>query len=311
MVPYLGCEHAREMLQAFLDGELPVQEQVALESHLRWCSTCAAHVDDLRLIGEGLRFGAVSGHSVDEARELATLHDGVLARVRAEHEQSLPVRLRDLFDDLHLLWAGLGAVTAVVVCLFGTMSVLHAASDERPDSLAGIIQSLANPGSERNPVRIGGGLVLGPRAVEEGAPALQMPEDEAVFALAAVVTREGRVANYEVLLSELDGARRRTAAGDASALLDVVAQARFNPAQRVEGTPVAVNLVWLLARTTVKGSIRALDFEPPAARAIADHPPVVPAAKPSPEGPIEDSTLLPADAPISRRARYQGRSRTV
>ncbi len=310
MVPYLGCEHAREMLQAFLDGELPVEEQVAVESHLRWCSTCAAHVDDLRLIGEGLRFGAATGQSADEARELATLHDGVLARVRAEQQQSLSVRVRELFDDRHLLWAGLGAMTAVVVCLFGTMSVLQAASDERPDSLAGIIQSLANPGSERNPVRIGGGFVLGPRATGESAPALQMPEDEAVFALAAVVTREGRVANYEVLLSEFDGARRRSAAGHVSALLDVVEQSRFNPAQRVGGAPVAVNLVWLLARTTVKGSPRAIEFEPPAAAIAVDQPPVVPAVKPSPEGAMEGAAL-PEDAPISRRARYRGRSRTV
>jgi hypothetical protein len=311
MVPYLGCEHAREMLQAFVDGELPVGEQVAVESHLRWCTTCAAHVDDLRLIGESLRFGAVSGHSVDEAREIATLHDGVLARIRAEHDQSFAVQVRGLFDDLHLLWAGLGAVTAVLVCLFGTMSVLHAASDERPDSLAGIIQSLANPGSERNPVRIGNGLVLGPRAADEAPPALQMPEDEAVFALAAVVTREGRVANYEVLLSELGGARRReTSVRDVSALLDVVARSRFNPAQRVGGAPVAVNMVWLLARTTVKGTPRALDFESPDATAATVPAPVVPAVKPAPEGPMEEASL-PEDAPISRRARYQGRSRTV
>ena len=310
MVPYLGCEHAREMLQGFLDGELPVQEQVAVESHLRWCVTCAAHVDDLRLIGEGLRFGAASGPSAADAGELTTLHDGVLARVRAEHAQSFSVRIRELFDDLHLLWAGLGAMTAVLVCLFGTMSVLHAASDERPDSLAGIIQSLANPGSERNPVRIGGGLVLGPRASGESAPALQMPEDEAVFALAAVVTREGRVANYEVLLSELDGARRRTPARDVAVLLDVVARSRFNPAQRVEGTPVAVNMVWLLARTTVKGTLRTLDFEPPAATPGATLPPAVPAVKPSPDGPLPEAAI-PEDAPVSRRARFLGRTRTV
>ena len=310
MVPYLGCEHAREMLQGFLDGELPVQEQVAVESHLRWCVTCAAHVDDLRLIGEGLRLGAASGPSAADSGELTALHDGVLARVRAEQAQSFSVRFRELFDDLHLLWAGLGAMTAVLVCLFGTMSVLHAASDERPDSLAGIIQSLANPGSERNPVRIGGGLVLGPRASGENAPALQMPEDEAVFALAAVVTREGRVANYEVLLSELDGARRRTPARDVAVLLDVVARSRFNPAQRVEGTPVAVNMVWLLARTTVKGTLRALDFEPPVATPGAKHPPVVPAVKPSPDGPLPEAAI-PEDAPVSRRARFLGRTRTV
>jgi len=88
MVPYLGCEHAREMLQAFMDGELPVGEQVAMETHLRWCRTCAAHVEDLRLIGDSLRFGAVTPTSADHHRELSALHAGVLSRVRAEHDQS-------------------------------------------------------------------------------------------------------------------------------------------------------------------------------------------------------------------------------
>ena len=55
MIPYVGCEHARELLEAFLDGELSVTDQVAVESHLRWCRTCTAHVDDLRLLGGTVR----------------------------------------------------------------------------------------------------------------------------------------------------------------------------------------------------------------------------------------------------------------
>jgi anti-sigma factor RsiW len=58
MIPYLGCQGARDMLEPFVDGELPVSEQVALEAHLRWCDTCRARVEDIRLIGSALRLGS-------------------------------------------------------------------------------------------------------------------------------------------------------------------------------------------------------------------------------------------------------------
>src|SRR3989442_1423348 len=170
MIPYLGCPAAREMLQAFVDDELPMTEQVALESHLRWCDTCSAHVEDLRLIGDSIRDRS-AGVSVDDARKLAAIQAGVLSRIS---------------------------------------------------------------------------------------------EDEAVYALAAVVTQEGRVANYELLVSERDGARLRETAAhvdEVSAMLDAVSQSRFEPAQAAGGAPVAVNMVWLLARTTVKGSPHALELE--------------------------------------------------
>lgn len=295
MIPYLGCELAREMLQPFIDGELPMAEQVALESHLRWCRVCAAHVDDLRLIGDSIRTGAPINLRHEDARVLAGLQAGVLNRIRVERDHSLAVTVRGLFDDWNLFWAGLGATTALVVCLFGTMSVLHAAtSDEKPDSLAGIIESLANPGSDSNPMRLDA-FVSPPTAIDDSpAPALdKIPEDEAVFALAAVVTREGRIANY-ALLSERDGPQSQK---DVTALLDAVARSRFAPAQRGDA-PVAVNVVWLLARTTVKGKPLPLDFEIRTPWR-PDEPEVLPAAPeskppdvlPSRPGPASSSTV--------------------
>src|SRR5207249_253746 len=71
MIPYLGCHAAREMLQAFVDDELPMTELVALESHLRWCDTCSAHVEDLRLIGDSIRDRSAVNVSTDDARKLA------------------------------------------------------------------------------------------------------------------------------------------------------------------------------------------------------------------------------------------------
>jgi hypothetical protein len=289
MVPYLGCEIARDMLQAFVDGELPVDEQVAVESHLRWCRTCAAHVEDLQLIGDSIRLHALS-HPEDNGGELASLQAGVLSRVRAEREQSFPMQVRALFQDLHLFWAGLGATAAVLVCLFGAVGVLHAASDQRPDSLAGVIHSLANPGSDRNPMPLDGRMIAAPRALDDSPALDQLREDEAVFALAAVITREGRIANYEVLMSERDGAPRHDGhAAEVNLLLDKLARSRFSPAEQgVARAPVAVNMVWLLTRTTVKGTARALDFQ------MHQEPvpvaPLTPAVKPA-AGTLDDQAF--------------------
>jgi hypothetical protein len=263
MIPYLGCHAAREMLQAFVDDELPMTEQVALESHLRWCDTCSAHVEDLRLIGDSIRDRSAVGVSSDDARELAAIQAGVLSRIRAEREQAFVARVRGLFEDFHLLWAGLGASAAFTACLFVTMGVLHAASDERPDSLADVIHLLANPGSDRNPVRLDGSISA-PRALDGVLPSNQITDDEAFVALAAVVTQAGRISTYELLASDRDGAHRHQTDAhveEMSALLDAVSQSRFEPAQGAGGTPVAVNMVWLLARTTVKGSPHALELE--------------------------------------------------
>ena len=272
------------MLQAFIDDELSVEEQVAVETHLRWCRTCSAHVEDLRLIGDSIRLRTSEMLSAARQRELAGLQADVLNRVRVDRERSFAMQVRSLSDERHLLWAGLGATTAVMVCLFGTMSVLQAASVERPDSLAGVLQSMANPGSDGNPMSLDGRLVQAPRGVDD-MPALDhLDEEEAVFALAAVVTREGRISNYDVLGSELETTSRWSASQPrhVTSLLDKVARTRFTPAEQgVARAPVAVNIVWLLARTTVKGTPRELDFNPPQSRSVEPVlPAVVPAAKP-------------------------------
>jgi hypothetical protein len=99
-------------------------------------------------------------------------------------------------------------------------------------------------------------LMLAPRPLTEGPLLESMSDEEAVFALATIVTREGRISDYE-LLHAVRESRGLTAAShddEVSALLDTVKLSRFAPAQTPDGA-VAVNMVWLLARTTVKASI--------------------------------------------------------
>ena len=271
MIEYVGCEYAREHLEAFVDGELPMTDQVAVESHLRWCRTCADRVEDLRLIGDSIRVGSPAQPLAEEdTRAVSDVHAGVLMRIRTERELSFAAHLRDMFIDMRLLWPALGATTAVLVCLTVAYSVLQLASKERPESLARMIDTLSSPGTELNPLRPGntasvdpytgtyrdsdrsGGISI-PRLSMDGDPFVSIADQDAMFAVAAVVGRDGRVSNYEILSSERMGEPEKASrAHDAARMADVVRQSRFEPAQTSLGRTVAVNMVWLMVVTTVQ-----------------------------------------------------------
>jgi hypothetical protein len=155
-----------------------------------------------------------------------------------------------------------------------------------------MIENLADPGSNRNPQRLDAAMYL-PRVLDDGVAldgmmlahhAGENHQDE-VVAVAAVITREGKIAGYALL--EQGGAGWRTPAasgvgrpdGDVEGVLHAVRQSRFAPAQRPGGQVVAVNMVWLFARTTVKASHQAVDLGTPLSRPVLAVPP--PAAKPA------------------------------
>jgi anti-sigma factor RsiW len=265
MIPYLDCRAAQLLLEAFVDGELAVHDQVALESHLRWCRVCAARVEDMQAIGASLRVTSCALRAVDRADEsLASVGSEVLTRIQTEREQSTWTQLRNMCTDMRFFWPAVGASLALLACLCVASAVVSLTSDEKPDSLAGMIEMLANPGSDQNPMRLDGAMAAPPRALDS-ADLESVAGDDAVFALSAVVTREGRVANYEVLFAERASVRRHDTAvqtDDVSSVGNAVKQSRFAPAQAMDGAPVAVNMVWVLARTTVKASARAA-LEPP------------------------------------------------
>jgi len=79
--------------------------------------------------------------------------------------------------------------------------------------------------------------------------------EEALFALQAVVTREGRIQNLELLLQDPSQAPVGTRA--IHHLLGAAAQTRFEPARGGGGAPVAVNMVWLVAQTKVRAPVVA------------------------------------------------------
>jgi len=192
----------------------------------------------------------------------------------------------------------------VTVGLALALSVLHSTTLERPESLATMIDSLAEPGGERNPLMPGnsarvdrligyvdsdraGGISM-PRALDDGAGFESIPEEDATFAVAAVVSRDGRIANYELLNSERSGRKAHNLhANDVEMLDAAVRQSRFAPAQTPVGRAVAVNMVWLIVMTTVQ--------TPPEPRVIRVPPSVAPVNRVPPAESIEEAPLKRSD----------------
>jgi hypothetical protein len=209
MIPYVGCEYAREHLDAFVDSELSVDEQVAVESHLRWCRTCAARVEDLQLIGHSIRLGSLAPRGDDEeAPTISHVQASVLIRVRAEED----VRSRPASATCyrHASAVALGATSAVTVGLALALSVLHSTTLERPESLATMLETLSRSCGERNPLMATPHVTIGCSSSMWTRPGRwhldaararrrhvfeSIPEQDATFAVAAVVSRDGRIAN--------------------------------------------------------------------------------------------------------------------
>ena len=269
MTPYVGCEYARERLEGLLDDELSVDEQVLVESHVRWCRTCADRIEDFQLIGTSIRVGPPKLALAREVEPASSaVYSRVMMRMRAERDQAFTVRLREMFADMRLLWPALGATMAVLVCLSVAIGVLKSTSSERPSSLATRLEAM-NPGSEANPLRPdnnarvdryfdkfvdsdrAGGISI-PRVMDDGASVAGIPGEEAMFTMAMVVNREGRITTAEMLNSERGSNNAERALHANEAVLDAVRQSRFAPAQTPIGRTVAVNMVWLIFVTTVQ-----------------------------------------------------------
>ncbi|MGE3276209.1 MAG: anti-sigma factor [Vicinamibacterales bacterium] len=286
MMHVLPCDAVREELQAFHDGELSIEQQVRVEEHLRECVACRLESVELGELSDALR--VMSAQVADRAGDPAALGlpRRVLERLRVEEQFSLRSQVRGLFEDMHFVWAAIGATLAAVICLAGSVGVLHAASRERPDSLAGIINQLqlANPGSNANPMRLDRRM-RAPRPYVDDSFA--MTDEDAVFALSAVVTREGRIQNIELLVAE-QARELKVKPEVVLAMLDAASRARFAPARRIGAdVPVAVSMVWLLANTTVKG-------QPDLDQLVSPTPWPARVQVPVPPPPVHDPVEAPA-----------------
>ncbi|MCC6162422.1 MAG: zf-HC2 domain-containing protein [Acidobacteria bacterium] len=236
-------------LSAFRDGELSISEHLDVTQHLRACRACREAFEELQDLGGLLRHRAsVMSAAMGDEPARRNVASAVVSRVLAEQEQSWPVRVRAAFDDMHLVWAGLCATAAMVVCAgLAASLVLFAPAAERADSLRAMVTMMALSGTDLEPLPLAPGMQA-PRASAEAVTPLMLVNDlsldtdqDVELALSAVVTRDGRVEQTQ----QLDGAPNLTLV---QSLED---SARFQPASRA-GRPVAVSLVWLVSHTTVR-----------------------------------------------------------
>jgi hypothetical protein len=240
----LTCAAVRRRLPAFYDRELPVTDLIAIESHLTDCPPCIRDLREMQAVGEGLRLAAAPG----PADDWTGLTPGVISRMRAEAHESWTERARRAFDDMHLVWIGLASTAATFICAGTVLSMLHYVAPGRTDSMAAYFAVMAAPlGSDLNPARLDDRFRV-PSVPENGivSAALESRGDaeDAVMPLSAVVTREGRVSGIELLSND-------HTAQDVSMLVEALSRERLEPAE-FGGAPVAVNLVWVVAHTTVR-----------------------------------------------------------
>jgi hypothetical protein len=214
-------------------------------------------MDDL---GARLRTGALSVGVPPNVWE--ALPSIVVSRMKAEEAESISGRTGRVFEDLHFVWAALGATGATVACLVLISAIFYFA--------------IASPaGSNRNPTVVdarfsptwthGYGMSFPSPSSSDIQAAAMIEEDDLVLALDAVVTREGRIAKLKVIQEPGSVLQKPTREERQTVimLLDAISKARFQPA-RVSGgrVPVAVNMVWLYASLTVKAKMPEVQVMP-------------------------------------------------
>ncbi len=249
----LSCTAALQRLQAYHDDELAVTEQIAVSAHLDGCERCSTALSELEGLGDLLR---ASAHgrvplSCDEAANFAST---VVNRAHVEDAASTLTWVRELFDDRRIPYSALGATVATLACLVVMLGMMRFGAGDRTDSLAGMMNLLAEPVAVEpiviRPVFVDARVMM-PRALNSYSDNEGVDVDS-VLALSGVVTREGRVSSIEVNdgnggigVASMDTKRLE-------GLVDAVSRTRFEPVMK-EGAPVAVNMVWFVAQTTVRG----------------------------------------------------------
>ena len=254
----LTCWRVRRRLAAWLDDELSIAHRIAIDQHLTRCRSCAGAATSARALSRAVRL--VGGHLTDavSVERLRAAEEMVLSRVAAEREVARTSGLRRLAENPHLVWAAGAACAVTLACALVAVNVVG--SVPQPGSLAAQLLSLANPGSNENPLGLRPGVVapqLSPDALLLSLPEpLPQPGRPTGVTFALVVTQEGTVSDLSVLGSS--GPEPVSWPN----LVGSAAESRFVPAE-YRGAPVAVNLVWVVEQVTIQGIESELDVRPP------------------------------------------------
>jgi hypothetical protein len=264
----LDCGAARRRLNAFHDGELSVEQQIAVASHLEWCDACAEEFADFGTMRDALQAIAPGRAALSLSHDQAAVFTAtVISRAKAEDQASFVTRVRGMFEDLHLVYAGVGAAVATAICVVVMLSMMRYATSERPDSLAAVVSLVAAPLECDFGADLADASSCKARLAARFQRANETAETDAVFALETIVTRQGKLTNLETLRSG-----RHESASQAKlieGLLDHVSKSRFESGPPPHH-PDFSSIVWLVEHATVRANTTkpALDLQlPPKKRA--------------------------------------------
>jgi hypothetical protein len=253
----LSCASTRRRLQAFHDGELPIGDQIAVGAHVEWCSRCARALAEMREIGDALQ-AVLPGRLTLSQDDAAVFTGTVVNRLKAEEAASLFSRVRVMFSDMRLGYAGLGATAATAICVIIMLAMMHFAPAERPDSLRAMMTVISTP-LDCEALDLSDTSGCRARWAERFQRANEWAEQDAVFALEIVLTRQGELGNFTVPRKP----HRSRAASDQAkiidSLLDLVQQARLD--QGLE--PRLPTAIYLQEQTTVRASKQPTPLDVP------------------------------------------------
>lgn len=248
----LSCQATERLLQSFHDNELTVPEQIAVGAHVDWCDRCAASLAELRELGAALS-ALAPGRGGLSNEEAAVFNATVFSRLKAEDDASLVASLRDMFADIRLVYAGVGAAVSCAVCVVIMLGMMRYATNERPDSLAAIVTLVATPLECEAGSGVTDAQECRTRWETRFRVANESAQQDSVFELDAVVTHQsGHLEDLELLRTG-----RRAAAGQAKAielLLDSVTRSRLEGTLSMSG-PVAASMLWLVEHATVRATV--------------------------------------------------------
>jgi hypothetical protein len=248
------CAAAQQRLQAFHDGELPVGEQIAVQGHVDSCDGCADSLDDIQFVAAALKTGA-RGRDLLSQEEATAFAAAVVSRRLAEDGASFLTSFREMFDDMHLVYAGLGAAVATALCVIIMLGMMRFApvghrNASPAASLAALMTLVATPETSAN------AIAIDPASHARGTARFQAANEtaaeDAVFELASVVTRQGRLVNLARLKTGHKATRDEAKAIEE--LLESVTRSSIEPGF-ADGAPVAADgMVWLVTRMTVRAT---------------------------------------------------------